>query len=196
MNKLHDHDGMSIVDTEHSVAVMLSGRVLYENEYKPGSATAFFAAVAAARGFADGFVMLPWRPIEELEWQRYGDEQGFLILAPELVDGDCNVHGVGMGYFQDDRDAPYDEHGAIRDPESDDHYRERVLRVLSDEHPRYIDALTVTGAALDEIGALCGVLRNGYDGWLACKWSMQNDEWHEVPCAPTHYLRLRGVTND
>lgn len=98
---------------------------------------------------------LPWRPIAELsEKERHSDEQGFLVLAPELVDDDCNVHGVGMGYFQDDRDVPSDEHGAIREE---------------------------------------GV---EYGGWLACKWSMSNDEWHEVPCTPTHYLRLRGVTND
>lgn len=44
-----------------------------------------------------------WRPIEELsDKERYGNEAGFLLLAPELVDEDCNVHGVGMGFFQDD----------------------------------------------------------------------------------------------
>lgn len=46
---------------------------------------------------------LPWRPISELdEKTRYGNEDGFLLLAPELVNLDCNTYGVGMGYYQDD----------------------------------------------------------------------------------------------
>lgn len=46
---------------------------------------------------------LPWRPIAELTDQdRHGDSAGFLLLAPELIDEDCNVHGVGMGHWQDD----------------------------------------------------------------------------------------------
>jgi hypothetical protein len=89
---------------------------------------------------------MPWRPIEELdERTRYGDEVGFLLLAPELVDLDCNVHGVGMGYWQD---------GA--------------------ERPGY---------------------RTEDGSWLACKWDMTDDEWREVPCTPTHYLRLTGASN-
>ena len=98
--------------------------------------------------------VLPWRPIAELsEEDRRGDEAGFLLLAPELIDEDCNVHGVGMGYWQDDgllhsmTQKECDE----RDPEKD------------------------------------------YSCWLACKWSMTNDEWYEVPCTPTHYLRLKGI---
>lgn len=97
---------------------------------------------------------LPWRPIAELDRDnRYGDGAGFLLMAPELVDGDCNVHGIGMGYYQDGRDVPCDENGAQwgDDPEQ-------------------------------------------WGGWLACKWSMANDEWHEVSVTPTHYLRLRGLT--
>ena len=51
---------------------------------------------------------LPWRPIEELNGpngkydHKHDSEAGLLLLAPELVDLDCNVHGVGMGFFQDD----------------------------------------------------------------------------------------------
>lgn len=91
-------------------------------------------------------IILPWRPISELtDKEKYGDENGFLLLAPELIDLDCNVNGVGMGYFQDERDVPYDEEG------------------------------------------------KNYDGWLACKWSMTNDEWCQVPCTPTHYIRLTGA---
>lgn len=92
-----------------------------------------------------------WQPIENLDAQtRYGDESGFLLCAPELVDGDCNVHGVGMGYWQDDRDVPCGPNGAIR--------QEGVE----------------------------------YGGWLACKWSMTNDEWSHVPCTPTHFIQIRG----
>jgi len=95
---------------------------------------------------------LPWRPIAELTTEtRYGDEVGFLLLAPELIDEDCNMRGVGMGYYQDNRDVPSDENGACGEPGVD------------------------------------------YGGWMACKWSMTNDEWREVPCTPTHYLRLTGV---
>lgn len=84
--------------------------------------------------------ILPWRPIYELTTiTRQGDAAGFLIMAPELVDEDCNVHGIGMGYWDD--------------------------------------------LANDNTG-----------GWLACKWDMQNDEWREVPCQPTHYLRLKGLS--
>lgn len=47
--------------------------------------------------------LLPWRPIAELDTNtRYGDENGFLLMAPELEDADCNVHGVGMGYFNEE----------------------------------------------------------------------------------------------
>lgn len=79
---------------------------------------------------------LVWRPIEELTREaKYGDPSGFLLLAPELVDLECNEHGVGMGYWD---------------------------------------------------GA----------GWSAVpKWSMHNDEWREVRCTPTHYIRLTGVQN-
>lgn len=73
---------------------------------------------------------LPWRLIAELS-DKY--ETGLLLLAPELVDLDCNVCGAGMGYWQD-------------------------------------------------------------NGWLACKWDMTNDEWTHVPCTPTHYLKLSGVS--
>lgn len=74
-----------------------------------------------------------WHPISELTSQeRYGTEAGFLLCAPELVDLDCNTHGVGPGYWQD------------------------------------------------------------YEGWLAAKWSMSNDEWYEVKCNPTHFARING----
>ena len=90
--------------------------------------------------------LLPWRPIAELtKEERYGDHSGFLLLASELVDLDCNEHGVGMGYWQDDAES-------------------------------------------------VGGLEEEEDGWwLACKWSMSNDEWYEVPCNPTHYIRLTGA---
>jgi hypothetical protein len=94
---------------------------------------------------------MDWKPIEELTSKtRYGDEGGFLLLAPELIDLDCNIHGCGMGYYQDDRDMPTDEHGACGNPGTD------------------------------------------YGGWLACKWSMSNDEWYEVKCTPTHYVKITG----
>jgi hypothetical protein len=153
MKKLFENNGLIISDTEHSVVVHAGDTVLLEQEYQPGRIESFAGAATYCHGFTLGYDMLPWRPIADLsEKDRYGDENGFLILAPELVDGDCNVHGVGMGYWQDDRDVPCDEHGAVREDGVD------------------------------------------YGGWLACKWSMQNDEWAEVPCTPTHYLRLRGVS--
>jgi hypothetical protein len=46
-----------------------------------------------------------WRPIAELTVEERYDTD-FLLRAPELVDGDCNLHGVAPGYFQDDRDRP------------------------------------------------------------------------------------------
>lgn len=59
---------------------------------------------------------MAWRPIAELTKKtRYGNHDGFLLYAPELVDLDCNAQGVGMGYWQDDRDVPTDEHGAVRE---------------------------------------------------------------------------------
>jgi len=56
---------------------------------------------------------LPWHPIEELT-DKYQCE--LLLKAPELEDGDCNVTGVGMGYWQDDWNVPTNEHGAVREP--------------------------------------------------------------------------------
>lgn len=100
--------------------------------------------------------MMPWRPISELtDQERYGDDDnaGFLLLAPELVDLDCNVHGVGMGFWQDDGllwNASQEECDA-RDREKD------------------------------------------YGSWMACKWSLTNDEWRHVCCTPTHYLKLTGA---
>lgn len=74
---------------------------------------------------------MKWIKIEELSAiERHGDEAGFLLCAPELVDPDCNVFGVGMGYY----------------------------------HPE--------------------------DGWQAGKWDMNNDEWREVTCNPTHFARI------
>lgn len=97
---------------------------------------------------------LPWRPIEELTVEtRYGDEAGFLLMAPELVDEDCNVHGVGLGHWADDGKLWH------------------MTQEQADAHVRTDD-----------------------DGcWMACKWSMTNDEWSHVPCTPTHYLRLTGA---
>lgn len=98
--------------------------------------------------------VLPWRPIEELtEETRQGDERGFLLLAPELVDEDCNVCGVGMGHWQDD------------------------------------------GLLWNATQAKCDARDDdvNYGCWLACQWSMTNDEWAHVPCTPTYYLRLTGV---
>jgi hypothetical protein len=43
--------------------------------------------------------VLPWHPISELK-DKYQPE--LLLKAPELVDLDCNVEGVGMGFWQDD----------------------------------------------------------------------------------------------
>lgn len=98
--------------------------------------------------------LLPWRPISELlDRDRYGDQSGFLLLAPELVDEDCNVHGVGMGYWQDD--------GLLW------HASQEECDSWPEDRPR--------------------------GSWMACKWSMTNDEWSHVCCTPTHYLRLRGL---
>lgn len=44
-----------------------------------------------------------WRPINELE-DKYNTN--LLLCAPELVDLDCNVNGIGMGYFQDTPRGP------------------------------------------------------------------------------------------
>jgi len=94
-----------------------------------------------------------WQPIERLNDQtKYGDENGFLICAPELVDLDCNVHGVGIGYWQDDG----------------------LLWNASQEE---CDARDRT---------------RDYGCWMACKWSMTNDEWSHVPCNPTHFIQIRG----
>lgn len=99
------------------------------------------------------FHTLPWRPIAELVDKH---ETELLLIAPELVDLDCNVHGVGMGYWQDDG----------------------KLWHLSQEQ---CDALT------EEQRANSG-------SWMACKWSMTNDEWSHVCCTPTHYLKLSGAS--
>lgn len=96
---------------------------------------------------------LVWRPIAELdEKTRYGDDAGFLLCAPELVDLDCNVHGVGMGHWQDDG----------------------LLWNMSQEECDHLPDGTDTGC------------------WMACQWSMTNDEWSHVPCTPTHYIRILG----
>lgn len=50
-----------------------------------------------------------WRPIAELE-NKYANN--LLLRAPELLDLDFNEHGVGLGYWQDDRDEPVNVHGA------------------------------------------------------------------------------------
>jgi hypothetical protein len=50
-----------------------------------------------------------WRPITELA-DRYAPN--LLLRAPELVDLDCNPHGVGPGYWQDDADGIKLEKGA------------------------------------------------------------------------------------
>lgn len=40
-----------------------------------------------------------WRPIETLT-DKY--QTGLLLCAPELVDLDCNPHGIAPGFWQDD----------------------------------------------------------------------------------------------
>lgn len=96
---------------------------------------------------------LPWRPISELTTEtRY--DNGFLLLAPELVDLDCNPCGAGMGYWQDDG----------------------LLWHASQEECDKCDR------------------DKDYGSWMACKWSMTNDEWYHACCNPTHYLRLRGAS--
>jgi len=56
---------------------------------------------------------LPWHPIAELQ-DRYQSE--LLLRAPELIDLDCNAEGVGLGYWQDDHNVPFDENGAKPEP--------------------------------------------------------------------------------
>jgi hypothetical protein len=41
----------------------------------------------------------------------------------------------------------------------------------------------------DENGA-CGEEGVEYGAWLACKWSMTNDEWFQKEVTPTHFLVL------
>lgn len=45
-----------------------------------------------------------WSPITELSDRErtHGTHAGLLLCAPELVDLDCNEHGVGLGHWQDD----------------------------------------------------------------------------------------------
>lgn len=88
-----------------------------------------------------------WRPISELE-DKYSTD--LLLCAPELVDLDCNEHGIGMGYWQDDHDVPVGPGGAIREKGAD------------------------------------------YGGFVACKWCMSCDEWHEVKISPTHFIVMKG----
>lgn len=44
-----------------------------------------------------------WRPISELDRNDLYSPN-LLLRAPELVNLDCNEHGVAPGYYQDDRD--------------------------------------------------------------------------------------------
>lgn len=107
-------------------------------------------------GIQDAYArsLLPWRPIAELsEIDKYGNADGFLVLAPELVDLDCNVYGAGMGFWQDDG----------------------LLWHMSQEECDKRDR------------------EKDYGCWLACQWSMTNDEWSHVPCTPTHFLRITGA---
>lgn len=84
-----------------------------------------------------GALSMLWLPIEILA-DKY--DTGLLLCAPELVDLDCNEHGIGMGYWQD---------GPV--------------------NPTYGDGT-----------------------WLACKWDMHDDSWHEVTCTPTHFIKMAG----
>jgi hypothetical protein len=110
-----------------------------------------YAAARAAYDAELTYPTLPWRPIAELA-DRY--ENGLLLLAPELVDLDCNPSGVGMGYWQDDG---------------------LTWSMTQEECDRLDDS-------------------EDWGSWMACKWSMTNDEWSHVVCTPTHYLKLRGAT--
>lgn len=89
--------------------------------------------------------VLPWHPIAELTDKYQGE---LLLKAPELEDGDCNVTGVGLGYWQDDYTVPCGPDGAMREEGVD------------------------------------------YGAWVACKWSMTNDEWYETMVHPTHFIVL------
>lgn len=95
-----------------------------------------------------------WTPIDMLpdEERVQGTHDGLLLCAPELVDLDCNAHGVGLGHWQDDGLlwSATQEECDRRDPNRD------------------------------------------YGCWLACQWSMTNDEWAHVPVTPTHFARIRG----
>lgn len=44
-----------------------------------------------------------WQPIDELDDLYRTD---VILCAPELVDLDCNVAGIGMGYYQDAPHGP------------------------------------------------------------------------------------------
>lgn len=70
-----------------------------------------------------------WILIEELV-DKY--EDSLLIAAPELVDGDFNIHGVSRGYY------------------------------------------------CDELG------------WIGTGWDSCNDEPTNLPCNPTHFIRIVG----
>ena len=71
---------------------------LRSREYSDFSETPFVVDAALS---AISQMALCWKPISELK-DRYASN--LLLCAPELVDADCNEAGVGLGYWQDDRD--------------------------------------------------------------------------------------------
>lgn len=94
---------------------------------------------------------MKWRKIAELK-DKYAPN--LLLCAPELVDLDCNEHGIGLGYWQDD--------GLLWDM--------ALSQDECDKRDRSKD----------------------YGCFMACKWSMTNDEWMHVACTPTHFIELKG----
>lgn len=56
-----------------------------------------------------------WKPIDQLPPHEL-HSNNLLLCAPELVDEDCNPFGIGMGYYADDRDQPYNRDGRCGDP--------------------------------------------------------------------------------
>jgi hypothetical protein len=138
-----------------TIAMLLTAELAFKCCEKGMNWEATRTKICTLIGADDAPLCLPWRPIAELSEQekRRGDEAGLLLLAPELADEDCNAHGVGMGYWQDD------------------------------------------GRAWSMTQAECDALPDDTDlgSWMACKWSMTNDEWTHVCCTPTHYLRLTGA---
>ena len=85
---------MSVTNETRNEAIEAVNAYLRSRGHCDFSETPFVVDAALA-------ALSKWKPIAELE-DRYATN--LLLCAPELVDADCNEVGVGLGYWQDDRD--------------------------------------------------------------------------------------------